>query len=133
MRFLNRLDGSTATYNIPLVVPLGAAADTEALRAALGDLADRHEILRTVLADHDGTPYQRILPAGGPRPPLPTVDCPADEIGAHLAAASRHRFDLTDEPPCGPGCSAPVRTGPCCSSCTTAPPTAGPCGPSPTT
>ncbi|MGW6521224.1 amino acid adenylation domain-containing protein [Streptomyces sp. NPDC054962] len=99
MRFLNRLDGSTATYNIPLVVPLGAAADTEALRAALGDLADRHEILRTVFADHDGTPYQRILPAGGPRPPLPAVDCPADEIGAHLAAASRHRFDLTGEPP----------------------------------
>ncbi|MET8170066.1 amino acid adenylation domain-containing protein [Streptomyces sp. NPDC005329] len=99
MWFLNRLDDSTATYNIPLVVPLGAVVETEALSAALGDLADRHEILRTVFAEHDGTPYQRILPPGGRRPRLRAVDCPADEIGAHLAAASRHRFDLTGEPP----------------------------------
>ncbi|MEU7022634.1 amino acid adenylation domain-containing protein [Streptomyces sp. NPDC046203] len=99
MWFLNRLDDSAATYNIPLVVPLGSAVDTEALRAALGDLADRHESLRTVLADHDGTPYQRIRPAGEARPPLRVVDCPAEEIAASLATASRHRFDLAAESP----------------------------------
>ncbi|KUN00172.1 non-ribosomal peptide synthetase [Streptomyces yokosukanensis] len=99
MWFLNRLDDSTATYNIPLVVPVGAAVDAEALRAALGDLADRHESLRTVFAEHDGAPYQRILPHGALRPGLRRVDCPPDEIGAHVAAASRHRFDLSAESP----------------------------------
>ncbi|MFG2310939.1 amino acid adenylation domain-containing protein [Streptomyces sp. NPDC048566] len=99
MWFLNRLDDATATYNIPLCVPVGSAVDPEALRAALGDLADRHESLRTVFAEHDGTPYQRIVPAGELPPRLRAVDCPADEIGAHLAAASRHRFDLTAETP----------------------------------
>ncbi|MFI0228009.1 amino acid adenylation domain-containing protein [Streptomyces sp. NPDC017086] len=99
MWFLNRLDGSAATYNIPLVVPIGSAVDTEALRAALGDLAGRHESLRTVFAERDGAPHQRILPPGELRPRLRTVDCPADEVAAHVAAACRHRFDLTGESP----------------------------------
>ncbi|WP_221358273.1 non-ribosomal peptide synthetase [Streptomyces beigongshangae] len=99
MWFLHRLDDGAATYNIPLVVRADADLDPDALEAALGDLADRHESLRTVLAEHDGTPYQRILPPGGPRPPLHRVDCPAAETAAHVTAALRHRFDLTAESP----------------------------------
>ncbi|MFF6815831.1 amino acid adenylation domain-containing protein [Streptomyces sp. NPDC012403] len=99
MWFLNRLDGGAATYNIPLLVPVGAGLDTEALRSALGDLADRHEILRTVIAEHDGVPHQRILPPGELRPVLRRVDCPAAETAAHVTAALRHRFDLTAESP----------------------------------
>ncbi|GGY00472.1 hypothetical protein GCM10010358_62820 [Streptomyces minutiscleroticus] len=99
MWFLDRLDDGTATYNIPLLVPLRAPVDAEALRAALGDVADRHESLRTVFAEHEGTPHQRILPPGELRPALRRVDCPADEVGAHVAAASRHRFDLGAESP----------------------------------
>ncbi|GHF50869.1 non-ribosomal peptide synthetase [Streptomyces griseosporeus] len=99
MWFLNRLDDGAATYNIPLLVPLDTAIDADALRAALGDLADRHEILRTVIAEHDGVPHQRILPPGGLRPALRHVDCPAAETAAHVAAALRHRFDLTAESP----------------------------------
>ncbi|MFP8960444.1 amino acid adenylation domain-containing protein, partial [Streptomyces nanhaiensis] len=99
MWFLNRLDGAAATYNIPLVVPVGPTVDAEALEAALGDLADRHESLRTVFAEQDGVPHQRILPPGEPRPRLRRVDCPADEVAAHVTAASLHRFDLTGESP----------------------------------
>ncbi|MFF8382070.1 amino acid adenylation domain-containing protein [Streptomyces kanasensis] len=99
MWFLNRLDDGAATYNIPLLVPLDADPDTDALRAALGDLADRHEILRTVIAEHDGAPYQRILPPGELRPALRHVDCPAAETAAHVTAALRYRFDLTAESP----------------------------------
>ncbi|MEW1871965.1 amino acid adenylation domain-containing protein [Streptomyces caelestis] len=99
MWFLNRLDGGAATYNIPLLVPVGADLDTEALRSALGDLADRHESLRTVIAEHDGTPHQRVLPPGELRPVLRHVDCPAAETAAHVTAALRHRFDLTAESP----------------------------------
>ncbi|MEV5433192.1 amino acid adenylation domain-containing protein, partial [Streptomyces sp. NPDC052701] len=99
MWFLNRLDDSAATYNIPLVVPLDSAVDADALHAALGDLADRHESLRTVFAEQDGAPHQRILPPGQLRPRLRCVDCPADEVAAHITAASRYRFDLTGESP----------------------------------
>ncbi|MGW0601634.1 amino acid adenylation domain-containing protein [Streptomyces sp. NPDC002776] len=99
MWFLNRLDDGAATYNIPLLVPLDAAVDTDALRAALGDLCDRHEILRTVIADNDGVPHQRILPPGELRPVLRHVDCPAAETAAHVTAALRYRFDLTAESP----------------------------------
>lgn len=99
MWFLHRLDDGAATYNIPLVVPLRAPVDAEALRAALGDVADRHESLRTVFAEHDGAPYQRVLPPGELRPAWHRVDCPAEEAGAHVTAASRHRFDLSAESP----------------------------------
>ncbi|OSP32804.1 hypothetical protein B7767_37910, partial [Streptomyces sp. 13-12-16] len=99
MWFLNRLDEGAATYNIPLLVPAGTDLDTGALQAALGDLADRHEILRTVIAGHDGTPCQRILPPGELRPVLRHVDCPAAETAAYVTAALRHPFDLTAESP----------------------------------
>ncbi|MFE2280598.1 amino acid adenylation domain-containing protein [Streptomyces sp. NPDC059454] len=99
MWFLNRLDEGAATYNIPLLVPVGTDLDTEALQEALGDLADRHEILRTVIAEHDGSPCQRILPPGELRPVLRHVYCPAAETAAHVTAALRHPFDLTAESP----------------------------------
>ncbi|MGW5135179.1 amino acid adenylation domain-containing protein [Streptomyces sp. NPDC004135] len=99
MWFLNRLDEGAATYHIPLLVPVGTELDTEALDAALGDLADRHESLRTVIAEHDGVAHQRILAPGELRPVLRHVDCPAAETVAHVTAALRRRFDLTAESP----------------------------------
>ncbi|MDC2961037.1 non-ribosomal peptide synthetase [Streptomyces gilvifuscus] len=99
MWFLHRLGDRAATYNIPLVVTAPADLDADALEAALGDLADRHESLRTVFAEHDGAPHQRVLPPGALRPRLRRVDCPAAESTAHVDAALRHRFDLTAESP----------------------------------
>ncbi|WP_231156148.1 non-ribosomal peptide synthetase [Streptomyces sp. CNZ748] len=99
MWFLHRLDEGAATYHIPLLVPVGPDLDAEALDAALGDLADRHESLRTVIAEHDGVPYQRILAPGELRPVLRRIDCPAAETAAHVTAALRRRFDLTVESP----------------------------------
>ncbi|MGW0512627.1 amino acid adenylation domain-containing protein [Streptomyces olivaceoviridis] len=99
MWFLDRLDEQAATYNIPLVVRPPADLDADALEAALGDLADRHESLRTVFAVHDGAPHQRVLAPGALRPPLRRIDCPAVESAAHVHAAMRHRFDLSAEGP----------------------------------
>ncbi|TWD29121.1 amino acid adenylation domain-containing protein [Streptomyces sp. T12] len=99
MWFLHRLDEGAATDHIPLLVPVGPDLDAEALDAALGDLADRHESLRTVIAEHDGVPYQRILAPGELRPVLRRIDCPAAETAAHVTAALRRRFDLTAESP----------------------------------
>lgn len=99
MWFLNQLDGAAATYNIPLVVPLEREIDVDALRAALADVADRHESLRTLLPETGGTPRQEIAAPGTLRPVLHVVDCPAQEVEAHVALARGHRFDLTRHQP----------------------------------
>ncbi|KUJ69095.1 hypothetical protein ACZ90_14750 [Streptomyces albus subsp. albus] len=97
--FINRFEGTGGTYTIPLVVRLTGELDREALRAALGDLVERHESLRTVFPDQDGLPYQEVLPAEAARPELPLVEVAAAELDAALAEAASAGFDLSAEPP----------------------------------
>ncbi|PWV45671.1 condensation domain-containing protein, partial [Nocardiopsis sp. L17-MgMaSL7] len=59
--FVNRLEGAGSTYNVPLVVRFGADVDAAALETALGDVVERHEVLRTVYGESGGEPFQRVL------------------------------------------------------------------------
>ncbi|MDJ1134419.1 amino acid adenylation domain-containing protein [Streptomyces iconiensis] len=94
--FLDRLEGPSATYNIPLVLTLEGALDEGALEAALADLCARHETLRTVYPAGDGEPCQLVLAADDERArPVLHVAGP----GTGLAEAVRHTFDLAAEPP----------------------------------
>src|SRR6478672_3822811 len=68
--FLDRLEGSSATYTIPLALRVRGVLDRPALEAALGDLVERHESLRTIFPDTLGVPRQVILDAGVARPRL---------------------------------------------------------------
>ncbi|QFZ21617.1 non-ribosomal peptide synthetase [Saccharothrix syringae] len=87
--------GSTA-YNSPWALRLRGELDVPALRAALADVVDRHESLRTVFPEVDGTPAQRVLAAA---PELVVTAVAPDEVDAAVAAASAHVFDLAGEPP----------------------------------
>ncbi|QNP66870.1 condensation domain-containing protein [Streptomyces genisteinicus] len=96
--FLTRLEGPSAAYNAPVVIRLASHPDPEALRAAVRDLVERHEVLRTVHPAADGEPYQRI--ETDPEPCFGTEECAA---GANLAAAvtafARRPIDIATELP----------------------------------
>ncbi|MEU8625017.1 amino acid adenylation domain-containing protein [Streptomyces sp. NPDC048669] len=97
--FLNRLEGPSSAYNIPLVLELGGALDTDALRAALRDLVERHEALRTLFPERDGVPHQLVLPAADVTPRLPVVSTAPADLEALVPAAVREPFDVSTDPP----------------------------------
>ncbi|MCX5241378.1 non-ribosomal peptide synthase/polyketide synthase [Streptomyces prunicolor] len=96
---VEEITGSGVAYNFPLVFRLRGTLDTEALAAALSDVAGRHEALRTVFPTHEGEPYQRIIPAADAHPVATVVDCTEDELPALIESAQRRPFDLTTELP----------------------------------
>ncbi|MCR5977410.1 amino acid adenylation domain-containing protein [Gordonia jinghuaiqii] len=59
--FINRMSPTESTYNMSGALRLTHAVDPDVLRAAVLDVVDRHEILRTVFPVVDGEPEQRIL------------------------------------------------------------------------
>ncbi|MEV0688547.1 amino acid adenylation domain-containing protein, partial [Nocardia sp. NPDC050378] len=95
--FLHQLEGPSPTYNLPLALRLTGDMDIPALEAALSDVVERHEILRTVVTVQDGTPYQRVLAAGAPLAVTETSN--ETDLAPALSAAARHAFDLAGEPP----------------------------------
>jgi amino acid adenylation domain-containing protein len=97
--FLHHLRGPSATYNVPMALRLTGALDLSALRAALGDVAERHESLRTVFADDAEGSRQIILPIERARPELTFVAVGQDTLAAAVAEATRHPFDLATKPP----------------------------------
>ncbi|HLK98310.1 MAG TPA: amino acid adenylation domain-containing protein, partial [Hymenobacter sp.] len=55
--FVDKLAGSI-NYHIPLILKWQGALNREALRAAFRSVVDRHEVLRTVFHEEEGTAYQ---------------------------------------------------------------------------
>ncbi|MFE2109337.1 amino acid adenylation domain-containing protein, partial [Kitasatospora sp. NPDC059463] len=97
--FLDRMQGPSATYNIPMAVRLGGPLDAVALRAALADVVERHEALRTVFPDTAGVPRQHVLGPDAGRAVLTVTEVPEADAAPAVEAAARHRFDLTRELP----------------------------------
>ncbi|WP_405828546.1 amino acid adenylation domain-containing protein [Streptomyces sp. NBC_00105] len=95
--FLSRA-GQSAGYHCPFALRLRGPLDTAALAAALGDVTDRHEALRTVFPEAAGEPYQRVLPAGG-GVPLELVECGPQGTSGALDALLARPFDLAARPP----------------------------------
>ncbi|QKG18471.1 cyclic nucleotide binding protein [Actinomadura verrucosospora] len=79
-QILREDDGPRDAYHLPLAVRLRGDLDRAALEAAIGDVTARHEALRTVFAEHDGTPYQRILDPDDARPVLEVATGAPEEV-----------------------------------------------------
>ncbi|MFD7257554.1 amino acid adenylation domain-containing protein [Streptomyces sp. NPDC059874] len=97
--FLNRMEGPSATYNIPLAVRLRGAVDHAALDAALADLVERHESLRTVFPAPGGEPRQQVLSVDRSRSVFTFTPSHEDELGPLLAAEAARGFDLSTDVP----------------------------------
>ncbi|WP_419995150.1 non-ribosomal peptide synthetase [Streptomyces boninensis] len=96
--FFNRLEGPSATYNVPILARIDGDLDVGALRAALADVVARHEVLRTVFTEEDGEPRQRVLPAASAALPVDVTEVPADRLDAALRAEAEVPFDLDEGP-----------------------------------
>ncbi|MFJ3102350.1 amino acid adenylation domain-containing protein [Streptomyces sp. NPDC086835] len=95
---LHRLEEPGPAYNIPTALRLSGPLDTSALADAVADVAVRHQSLRTVFPERDGSPCQVVLePERGPR--LEVRRSAPKTVEAELAAAAAHVFALAEEPP----------------------------------
>ncbi|MEU0391157.1 condensation domain-containing protein, partial [Streptomyces chartreusis] len=97
--FLHKLEGPSATYNMPLPLRLTGAVDAEALHAALLDVIGRHESLRTVFPEIDGEPHQVVLDVAEAAFGWERRVVSAGEVPRALDEAARHAFDLASEIP----------------------------------
>ncbi|WP_035796832.1 non-ribosomal peptide synthetase [Kitasatospora mediocidica] len=97
--FLHKLEGPSATYNMPIALRLSGALDVPALDAALGDLVARHESLRTVFPEESGVPRQAVLDPAEAWPGLEVVQVDEDAVAAAAEAAARYPFDLSRDLP----------------------------------
>lgn len=106
--FVEQMVPGTPLYNLPVVLRLRGTLDAEALGRAIGEIARRHDTLRTVFAVQDGQPVQVVTPFDETpfaREPLPLTDLgrlPArtreETALAQAAEAAGRPFDLSRGP-----------------------------------
>ncbi|MGV9415707.1 amino acid adenylation domain-containing protein [Nocardia sp. NPDC003693] len=120
--FLNRFDTDSGAYNIPVALRLRGPLDEQALRAALLDVVQRHEALRTLFPQDAEGPHQQVLPLDRSDSPigrnpeadtsvanrapvrtarftLPVSELATDAVAEHLNDAAARGFDLATELP----------------------------------
>ncbi|GAB2962976.1 non-ribosomal peptide synthetase [Saccharothrix stipae] len=95
--FVNRLDERNPSYAVPVALRLRGNLDVAALRAALADVVDRHEALRTVFPEVGGTPHQQVR--HGVTAPFTLLDRTPDDLDAALRRIVSTPFDLTADLP----------------------------------
>ncbi|MEC4088111.1 non-ribosomal peptide synthetase [Pseudoalteromonas rubra] len=62
--FIDKLNGSSAEYNMPVAFDVDGVLDLDAAQGALNSLVARHEALRTVYLEQDAEPVQLIRSHG---------------------------------------------------------------------
>ncbi|MFZ2530404.1 MAG: amino acid adenylation domain-containing protein, partial [Rhodococcus sp. (in: high G+C Gram-positive bacteria)] len=99
MWFLNRFDTGSAAYNIPSAIRLTGALDTSALEQAINDVIARHEVLRTVYPEVDGTGEQVVLAPEQARITLAAETVAEDDLLARVESVVGTGFDVTEAVP----------------------------------
>ncbi|MBM0231720.1 amino acid adenylation domain-containing protein [Micromonospora sp. STR1_7] len=98
--FLQRFTGPNSAFNIPFAVRLSGDLDPEVLHAALRDVLERHEILRTIYGSTNGQPHQILLAHHTQAPAFWEVrDCAPERLDEELRLTANRPFDLAAELP----------------------------------
>ncbi len=100
--FVDQLQGPSAIYNIAVALRLGGHLDVEALGAALADVVDRHESLRTLFVAPEGIPQQLVVPverAGSGWEVGEATGWSESRLQEAIDTAVRRPFDLATEIP----------------------------------
>src|SRR5262245_52211098 len=99
----HQLERGAETYNISPTFRLTGPLDQAALVAAIRDVVDRHEILRTTyVRNDDDEPHVRILPAAEALVRVPVVDVAPENLTGAVDEVIAHHFDLAAEIPFRP-------------------------------
>ncbi|PWI09284.1 non-ribosomal peptide synthetase [Streptomyces sp. NWU339] len=108
--FVDRFEGPSPTYNGAFALRLTGELNVDALRSALRDVVDRHEVLRTVIVeDGDGVPHQQVLASGEKPFDLPVIEVAEEKRASAVDEVATETFDLAADVPirarlvrCGP-------------------------------
>ncbi len=97
----NQLEGASAAYNMPGAFELSGLLNVDAIKLALGEILQRHEVLRTCFQQVDGVPVQVI--DQNPLWNLPIVDLqqvsePEVEAQRLASVEAQTPFDLSQSP-----------------------------------
>lgn len=96
--FLNQFDTASGAYNIPVILRLDGRLDVAALEAAIDDVVDRHESLRTIFPWNE-EPSQLVLTGQDAKVSFTAVQISAEQLQPVLTAESGRGFDVTRELP----------------------------------
>ncbi|MDV8067784.1 amino acid adenylation domain-containing protein [Rhodococcus sp. IEGM 1366] len=100
MWLVNQLDTSSPAYNIPIALRLTGELDTDAFRAALTDVVERHDTLRTVYPGSSDGPHQVVVPTGQVLRDFSPVDVAGEsELLGRIERLASSGFDVTEEVP----------------------------------
>ncbi|WP_246666057.1 non-ribosomal peptide synthetase [Aquamicrobium sp. LC103] len=97
--FMEKLGAEPGLHALPVVLDARGKLNMNALKVALDAVIARHSILRTLIREKDGEPYQEILPSAAA--PVRVIDhaSPSETIQDLVGKEMRRPFDLSRELP----------------------------------
>ncbi len=98
--FIDQLQPGSPAYNVPVATRIRGPLDLPALHAALQEIVDRHEVLRTVYTYREGASEAVPRVIDGFRLPLPVIELPGEEdVRPFYDADAGAPFDLAGAVP----------------------------------
>ncbi len=100
--FIDQFQGPSPIYNMAVAMRLSGHLDADALGAALADVVERQETLRTLFVAHEGIPCQLVVPAERADFGWAVVNAtgwPEDRLREAIDTVASHPFDLANEIP----------------------------------
>ncbi|MEU7575985.1 amino acid adenylation domain-containing protein [Streptomyces sp. NPDC041068] len=95
-----RENPGSAARRASVALRLNGKLNRDALQAALGDVAARHDLLRSLFtADEGAEPCQRVQDVDEVRPALPVTPATEEDLPRLLTDHAGYEFDLTRETP----------------------------------